>query len=162
MELKDRLTLIMETCGWTQRDLVRISKQSQSTVSQWLGNSTKKIKTIRREEAVKAISDESGFSPLWIATGQGPQRLAPETVWPFTRITPEQIAGLSTETISRVESVLEAVIAGKAMNGPGISDAESWRSFAQQLAAGVDAVNQDDHFTRFIQAVDQQFSRKPS
>jgi len=160
MELKDRLHLIMETCGWTQRDLVRISKQSQSTVSQWLGNSTKKIKTIRREEAVKAISDESGFSPLWIATGQGPQRLAPETIWPFKRISAEQVAGLSSEMLDRLESVLEAVIAGKTLTGPGISDAESWRAFAQQLAAGVDAVNQDDNFTRFVQAVDQQFSRK--
>ena len=56
---------------WTQKDLVRISKQSNSVVSQWLGGSSKVIKSIGKLEAALYLERASGYSALWIAKGMG-------------------------------------------------------------------------------------------
>lgn len=73
--LIERLQEIMQACEWQHADLVRISGQSSSVVSQWLGKGSKEIKTIGRLSAVLNISQASGFAPLCIAEGKGPKRL---------------------------------------------------------------------------------------
>lgn len=76
--LVERLTEIMRTCEWEHADVVRISGQSSSVVSQWLGKGSKEIKTIGRLSAVLRMADASGYAPLWIAEGTGPKRLPPD------------------------------------------------------------------------------------
>lgn len=75
--LVERLSEIMRTCEWQHADLVRVSGQSSSVVSQWLGKGSKEIKTIGRLSAVLRMSEASGYAPLWIAEGTGPKRLPP-------------------------------------------------------------------------------------
>ena len=75
--LVDRLKEVMSATGWTRADLMRISKQSSSVVSQWLGNGSKEIKTIGKLEAAVYLERASGFSCLWIAKGVGPKRVSP-------------------------------------------------------------------------------------
>jgi transcriptional regulator with XRE-family HTH domain len=74
--LKDRLREVMEAMAWTHRELMRVSGQSSSVVSQWLGSSTKEIKTIGKLEAAQAIERASGYSALWVAKGMGPKMAA--------------------------------------------------------------------------------------
>jgi hypothetical protein len=64
----------MAARGWVRDDLIRISGQSQSVVSQWLGKSSKIIKTIGKMEAAQALARESGYESLWIAKGIGPKK----------------------------------------------------------------------------------------
>lgn len=54
-------------------DLIRISGQSQSVVSQWLGKSSKLIKSIGKIEAAQALGRASGYESVWIAKGLGPK-----------------------------------------------------------------------------------------
>jgi hypothetical protein len=72
--LSDRLTELMTTMGWRQTDLVRVSRQSSSVVSQWLGHGSKEIKTIGKLEAALYLERATGYSALWIAKGDGPKR----------------------------------------------------------------------------------------
>lgn len=51
--LIQRLEEVMREMGWEQADLRRVSGQSSSTVSQWLGNSSKLIKSIGKMEAAE-------------------------------------------------------------------------------------------------------------
>jgi transcriptional regulator with XRE-family HTH domain len=69
--LVERLHELMRAMKWTQKDLVRITKQSNSVVSQWLGGSSKVIKSIGKLEAALYLERESGYSALWIAKGMG-------------------------------------------------------------------------------------------
>lgn len=71
--LINRLEMLMEEKGWDHADLMRISGQSSSVVSQWLGKGSKVIKTIGKQEAAEALARESGYSALWIAKGIGPK-----------------------------------------------------------------------------------------
>lgn len=73
LSLVERLTLVMSEKGWDRADLVRVSGQSSSVVSQWLGKGSKEIKSIGSMEAAERISVESGFRSLWIAKGTGPR-----------------------------------------------------------------------------------------
>lgn len=66
----------MREMRWKYTDLVRISGQTQSVVSQWLGRGSKEIKTIGKLEAAIYIERESGFSALWVAKGMGPKRVS--------------------------------------------------------------------------------------
>lgn len=75
MKLSDRLAEVMHAMSWTHADLMRISRQSSSVVSQWLGKGSKEIQTIGKLEAAQALGQASGFSPLWIAKGLGPKRV---------------------------------------------------------------------------------------
>lgn len=72
---------IMEAKSWEHADVVRISGQSSSVVSQWRGKASKIIKSIGKMEAAMALADASGFEALWIAEGIGPklQTSPPET-----------------------------------------------------------------------------------
>lgn len=64
----------MAAMAWDYKDLVRVSGQSQSVVSQWLGRGSKDIKTIGKLEAAIAIARESGYSALWLAKGIGAKK----------------------------------------------------------------------------------------
>lgn len=72
--LEERLGEVMEAMGWAHADLMRVTGQSSSVVSQWLGKGSKPIKSIGKIEAAEAIERESGFSALWVARGIGPKR----------------------------------------------------------------------------------------
>lgn len=77
--LPERLQEVMRATGWKHADLMRVTGQSSSVVSQWLGKGSKEIATIGNLEAAIAIENESGFSALWVAKGIGerkPLRLA--------------------------------------------------------------------------------------
>lgn len=73
MDLKSRLETVMSAMNWRQSDLVRITEQSPSVVSQWLGHGSKEIKTIGKLEAALFIERQSGYSALWVAKGIGPK-----------------------------------------------------------------------------------------
>jgi transcriptional regulator with XRE-family HTH domain len=72
--LIERLEAVMKEMGWERDDLVRISGQSSSVVSQWLGKGAKIIKTIGKMEAAEKLADASGYSALWIAKGMGEKK----------------------------------------------------------------------------------------
>jgi len=76
-DLQTRLAEVMQAMHWEHADLVRVSKQSSSVVSQWLGkgSKTKIIKTIGKLEAAIYIERASGFSALWVAKNLGPKRV---------------------------------------------------------------------------------------
>lgn len=74
--LTDRLHEVLTAMAWSERDLMRITGQSRSVVSQWLGRTSKPIKTIGKLEAALAIEAASGYSALWIAKGHGPKRVS--------------------------------------------------------------------------------------
>ena len=71
--LEDRLREVMTSKSWRNADLMRVSGQSSSVVSQWLGKGSKEIKTIGKLEAAQAIAAASGYATLWIAKGIGPK-----------------------------------------------------------------------------------------
>ena len=73
LSLTERLQEIMAAKGWQHADLMRVSGQSSSVVSQWLGKGSKDIKSITKLEAIIGIARESGYSMLWIAEGRGPR-----------------------------------------------------------------------------------------
>lgn len=77
LTLQERLTEIMEAKGWDYPKLVTVSGESRSVVSQWLGKSSKIIKSIGKMQAAERIEQESGYAALWIAKGLGPKIAAP-------------------------------------------------------------------------------------
>lgn len=66
----------MSACGWEHAELVRVSGQSNSVVSQWLGKGSKEIKSIGKMEAAERIESASGYAALWVAKGIGPKTAA--------------------------------------------------------------------------------------
>ena len=76
--LIQRLAEVMQAKDWTHADLMRVSGQSSSVVSQWLGKGTKTIHTIGKLEAAERLEAETGFSALWIAKGIGPKMATPK------------------------------------------------------------------------------------
>jgi hypothetical protein len=74
MTLQERLEEVMRTMKWAHADLVRVSGQSSSVVSQWLGKGSKTIHTIGKIEAALRIAEASGYSATWIAKGIAPKR----------------------------------------------------------------------------------------
>lgn len=71
--LQERMAEVMGAMNWEHADVMRVSGQSSSVVSQWLGKGSKIIKTIGKMEAAEAIERESGYSALWVAKGLGPK-----------------------------------------------------------------------------------------
>lgn len=71
--LQERLAEVMTAMKWGHADLVRVSKQSSSAVSQWLGKGSKTIHSIGKLEAAIYIEQASGFAALWVAKGIGPK-----------------------------------------------------------------------------------------
>jgi hypothetical protein len=74
----------MKVRGWAHADLVRITGQSSSVISQWLGRGSKEIKSIGSIPAVLRLSEASGYSAEWLAVGTGP-KIAPRPPPPPTR-----------------------------------------------------------------------------
>ena len=75
--LQERLEEIMTAKDWGYQDLVQVSGESRSVVSQWLGRGSKTIKSIGKTEAAERIEAESGFAALWIAKGLGDKLASP-------------------------------------------------------------------------------------
>ena len=73
--LQERLAEVMAAMGWEHADVMRVSGQSSSVVSQWLGKSSKIIKTIGKIEAAQRLSDASGYGATWIAKGIPPKHV---------------------------------------------------------------------------------------
>jgi hypothetical protein len=67
----------MAAQSWEHADLVRVSGQSNSVVSQWLGKGSKEIKSIGKMEAAERIAEASGYAALWVAKGLGPKKRSP-------------------------------------------------------------------------------------
>jgi hypothetical protein len=78
--LEDRLREVMQANKWEHDDVVRISGQTSSVVSQWLGKGSKEIKRIARVSAAVSLAQASGYSATWIAEGTGPRRMPSSAV----------------------------------------------------------------------------------
>ncbi|MDE1999728.1 MAG: hypothetical protein KGI52_12455 [Burkholderiales bacterium] len=110
--LTERLEEVMQAKGWEHADLVRVSGESSSVVSQWLGKGSKTIHSIGKMEAAERIEAESGYCALWIAKGKGQKHVAP--ISRMSESTPYTVNLYSdTNTVrapvvewSRLESVL--------------------------------------------------------
>lgn len=98
--LIERLEEVMREMSWGRDDLMRVSKQSSSVVSQWLGKSSKIIKTIGKMEAAEGIAEASGYSALWIAKGIGAKKNmvrgpGSASTWPLLAITAARYEALT-------------------------------------------------------------------
>lgn len=66
----------MSAMNWEHADLMRVSGQSSSVVSQWRGvGRGKVIQSIGKLEAAEAIERATGYSALLVAKGMGPKRV---------------------------------------------------------------------------------------
>lgn len=128
--LKERLEEVMQAMGWEHQDLMRVSGQTSSVVSQWLGKGSKEIKSIGKLEAVIGIEKESGFSAMWVGKGIGPKR-APTRSGPATLNTGgptpaeviEQLAALLATLPPSQRGAVASNLHGLAMDG----GAEHWQ-----------------------------------
>lgn len=73
MALKDRIQSLLDA-GFSRTEIAKAAKKSQSAVTQWLSGDTKELKS----DSAAAIQAATGFSAVWLATGQGP-RMAADT-----------------------------------------------------------------------------------
>lgn len=97
----------MLAMGWGHSDLVRVSGESSSVVSQWLGKSSKTIKSIGSIRAALNIERASGYSALWVSRGEGPKRtLDVASRWPFEIVRRQQIDKLTATERGVVESAM--------------------------------------------------------
>ncbi|MGV3679690.1 MAG: S24 family peptidase [Acidovorax sp.] len=71
--LQDRIAEIMSSKGLTVGELATIAGVSSSAVTQWKDGPTKSLKT---GPAAK-IAAATGYSALWVGTGDGPKHPAP-------------------------------------------------------------------------------------
>jgi hypothetical protein len=130
----------MTASGWDHAALVRISGQSSSVVSQWLGQGSKEIKTIAKIEAAVAIERASGYSAVWVATGKGPKHVdsaerlvAREPQKPYFSTTQvlEQVQLLLARVPADRRAAVAETLAGWAREG----GAEHWRHMLETLLA---------------------------
>jgi len=73
LTLSERLAEVMQAMGWKHADVLAISKESSSVVSQWLGKGSKPIKTMGSVVAAVRLARASGYAAEWIALGEGPR-----------------------------------------------------------------------------------------
>lgn len=71
MALKDRIQALIDA-GFTRTQIAKAAKKSQSAVTQWLSGDTKELKS----DSAAGIQAATGFSAVWLATGQGPRLIA--------------------------------------------------------------------------------------
>ena len=71
--LQERIAELMAATGLTVGGMADIAGVSSSAVTQWKDGPTKSLKT---GPATK-LANATGFSAMWIATGEGPKKLAP-------------------------------------------------------------------------------------
>lgn len=67
----------MAELGWSRADLIRVTGESQSTISQWLGKGGRPIKEIGRVRSAVLLANASGFDPIWLAHGEGEAKAKP-------------------------------------------------------------------------------------
>lgn len=121
--LEERLKEIMAAMGWDHAALVLASGESHSVVSQWLGNATKKIKSIGKTEAAERLEEKTGYAALWIAKGIGPKKATLSAdrldafeqmlLQDFRRLGPDDKLWLMNEAKTRLPRP-----SGKRANGP--------------------------------------------
>lgn len=130
--LTERLRQVMDAMRWEHADVVRISGQSSSVVSQWLGKGSKTIKSINKMDAAMKLAEASGFAALWIAKGEGPQRAGGDQGdprWPLAPfITPERWASLTDA--QRAAVAWEASKALQQVEAAGVAPASGKRQRA--------------------------------
>lgn len=110
--LKDRLEEIMRVMEWRNKDVERISGQTSSVVSQWLGGGSKIIKRIGKMEAAQKLGAASGYSALWIATGAGAKMetlCVSESTGGY--MTPARVLGYLGEILQRMDPNLRGAFA---------------------------------------------------
>lgn len=115
MTLQERLEEVMQAKGWDRADLVRVSGQSSSVVSQWLGKGSKIIHTIGRLEAAEALARESGYAALWIAKGIGPKLTATDQAGSAAPAKPLRSSPSGLQAVSDAVAALPAPDRGIAM-----------------------------------------------
>lgn len=98
----------MATMGWQHADLVRISGESSSVVSQWLGKTERPTKSIGRVSAALRLSAASGYCAEWIADGAGPKKPPPRLVRPAVAGEPTPAYTL-TDCLQDLANALEAL-----------------------------------------------------
>jgi transcriptional regulator with XRE-family HTH domain len=96
--LSERLTMIMEQKNIKQADLMRATGASRPAIHSWLSGSTKNLKG---ENLVKT-AEFLGVRTDWLAYGTG----SIETQWPFSRVSPNDMAVLSAEAIEDIEDII--------------------------------------------------------
>ncbi|WP_255595992.1 S24 family peptidase [Achromobacter sp. ACM05] len=69
--LKERIQELMVATGWDTNQVAKVAGVSRSAVAQWLGQGSKIINTIGKVEVAERLSEQSGFSALWLAQGMG-------------------------------------------------------------------------------------------
>lgn len=90
--LAERIEQMMEESGYRLQDIADMCGVSVQAVSQWKLGQTKNI----RNEPLFRLARRSGYSPEWIATGEGPARMIavkhPEYIIDLEPLTPDQRA----------------------------------------------------------------------
>lgn len=141
--LQQRLEEVMRAKNWDHADVMRVSGQSSSVVSQWLGKGSKDIKEIGKLEAAIYLERASGYSALWIAKGLGPKHT---TVAPAAAREPAARYDTTGQTLVQLGRLLAAVppshreavaanLAGWARDG----GAEHWRAAMAGLLSDIDS-----------------------
>lgn len=84
MELKDRLLEVMVGAGLERLQFAKAAKVTSGAVTQWLDGSTKSIKSVKAANLQAA----TGYSAVWIATGEGDKLVATTPAKPGDQATP--------------------------------------------------------------------------
>lgn len=114
--LQERIAEVMQARQWDHADLVRISGQSSSVVSQWRGKSSKIIKSIGSMKAAQNIEAASGYCALWVAKGEGPKLLArdlPASAYGGSKVPAswhDRLAALEADQLAAVIGAVEAML----------------------------------------------------
>lgn len=84
MELKDRLLEVMEGAGLKKLQFAKAAGVSSGAVTQWLDGTTKAIKSSK----AAALQAATGYSAVWIATGEGDKMVATAPARQGDQVTP--------------------------------------------------------------------------
>ena len=88
--LADRIQQIMRETALKPKDLSKITGVSVQSISYWVNGQTKDI----RNETLFKLARGTGYSPEWIATGEGPAHMIaikhPEYIVDLEPLTPDQ------------------------------------------------------------------------
>lgn len=88
--LADRMSQILDETGLKPKDLSKMTGVSVQSISYWINGQTKDIKM----ETLFKLARGTGFSPEWIATGEGPMKMIavknPEFILDIEPLTEDQ------------------------------------------------------------------------
>lgn len=123
----------MASKGWTTaQEVADVAGVSRSAAAQWLGQGSKIIHTIGKQQAAENLEKSTGFCALWIAKGIGPKYVTQqrygipnqnrdafrlgespaEQPWPLKKSTPERIHALAPTQQKKLDDVIDAVLKG--------------------------------------------------